>query len=251
MIPWREKWRAFAIHFTLTAMLAIAAAAVIFWVWFPTPFARMIGGAELFALVVGCDLALGPLISLVIYNSRKSRRELVFDYCIVGLLQLAALGYGLWVVAGSRPVYVAFSLDRIEIVAAADILPAELAAARDPRYRNLPLGGPRRVAIVVPPKDHDDALFRALDGVEQTMRPKFYVPYESQLPAIRSRALPLAELRKRHPDAGAKLAKAQAETGLAETRLRWLPVRSRDVFWTVLIDADSCKPLAYIDVDPY
>jgi hypothetical protein len=251
MIPWREKWRAFAIHFTLTALLAVIAAAIIFWVWFPSPFDRMIGGAELFALVVGCDLVLGPLISLVVYDSRKSRGKLVFDYCVIGLLQLAALGYGLWIVASSRPVYVAFALDRLEIVAAADILPAELPAARDPRYRSLPITGPRRVAIVVLPEDHEDALWKALEGNEEPARPKFYVPYESQLPEIRARARTLEDLRKRHPEAREKLAQAQAETGLPETRLRWLPVRFHDVFWTVLIDADSCKPLAYFDVDPY
>ena len=108
MIPWREKWRAFAVHFAVTLAVGLCAAAVIFRVWYPDPFDDIIGGAELFTLVVGCDLALGPLVSLVIYNSRKSRGKLVFDYTVVGLLQLAALAYGVWIVAGARPVYVAF-----------------------------------------------------------------------------------------------------------------------------------------------
>ena len=74
MIVWREKFVATGIHFLVTLTLAACAAALIFLVWFPDPFQTMIGGTELFLLVVGCDLALGPLISLVIYNSRKSRR---------------------------------------------------------------------------------------------------------------------------------------------------------------------------------
>ena len=90
-IAWREKFIATAIHFGVTLALAACAAALIFLVWFPDPFETMIGGTELFMLVVGCDLALGPLISLVIYDSRKSRRELVTDYSIVGTVQLAAL----------------------------------------------------------------------------------------------------------------------------------------------------------------
>ena len=87
MIVWREKFLATAIHFLVTLALAACAAALIFLVWFPDPMQTMIGGTELFMLVVGCDLALGPLISLVIYNSRKSRRELVIDYTIVGAVQ--------------------------------------------------------------------------------------------------------------------------------------------------------------------
>jgi hypothetical protein len=251
MIAWGEKWRAFAIHFTVTFALALCAAAVIFIIWYPDPFDDLVGGAELFTLVVGCDLALGPLISLVIYNSRKSRGKLIFDYCVVGLVQLAALGYGMWIVAGARPVYIAFVGDRIDIVAAADIRPAELAAARDPKYRTVPMTGPRLVSVVVPPADHEDALFQALAGNEEPARPKFYVPYDSQLAAIRSHALPLAQLEKRHPEAKAKLAAARAKTGLPETRLRWLPVRSQFVFWTVLIDVESGRPLAYFDLDPY
>src|SRR6187401_541882 len=82
MTVWREKFVATGIHFLVTLTLAAVAAALIFVVWFPDPFETMIGGTELFLLVVGCDLALGPLISLVIYDSRKSRRALVFDYAV-------------------------------------------------------------------------------------------------------------------------------------------------------------------------
>src|SRR4029453_16840544 len=105
-----------------------------FLVWVPAPRATMIGGTELFILVVGCDLALGPLISLVIYNSRKSRRELLIDYSLVGIVQLAAMIYGISILAGTRPVYVAFNQDRLEIVTAREIHPDELAFASEPQY---------------------------------------------------------------------------------------------------------------------
>ena len=251
MIPWREKWRAFAIHFVVTLILAAGAAAIIFGVWFPDPLDKLVGGAELFVLVVGCDLVLGPLLSLVIFDSRKSRRKLIFDYTVVGIIQLTALVYGVWIVASSRPVYVVFVGDRLEVVAAADIRPSELAAAQDPLYRTVALTGPRLVAIRVPPADRDDALFQALDGNEEQARPKFYVPYEAQLDGIRKHALPLDDLRKRHPEGQSMLADARAKTGLPEERLRYLPVRYREKFWTVLVDAQSGKPLAYFALDPY
>src|SRR6186713_2849815 len=116
MIPWREKWRAFAIHFAVTLILAAGVAAIIFGIWFPAPFDKLVGGQELFVLVVGCDLVLGPLLSLVVYDSRKGRGKLIFDYCVVGVVQLAALSYGVWIVAGSRPVYVTFTGDRLDVV---------------------------------------------------------------------------------------------------------------------------------------
>jgi hypothetical protein len=251
MIVWREKFLATAIHFLVTLALAGIAAALIFLVWFPDPMQTMIGGTELFMLVVGCDLALGPLLSLVIYNSRKSRRELIIDYAIVGTVQIAALVYGVTIVAGTRPVYVAFSRDRIEIVTARDIEPDELAAARDETYRKLPFNGPRFVGVVVPQADYNDAVFKALSGQEEHTRPKFYVPYESELENIRKRAKPIEALTQKKPDSKPLLEEAMREVSIPASRLRWLPVRHRNGFWTALIDTDDGKPVAYFDFDPY
>ncbi|HEY6123813.1 MAG TPA: TfpX/TfpZ family type IV pilin accessory protein [Steroidobacteraceae bacterium] len=251
MIVWREKLLATAIHFGVTLLLAGIAAALIFLVWFPDPFQTMIGGTELFLLVVGCDLALGPLISLVIYNSRKSRRELVTDYSIVGAVQIAALVYGVFILAGTRPVYVAYSGDRFEIVTAREITETELAAARDPQYRSLPLTGPRYIGIQVPQQDHNDAVFQALAGNEEHMRPKFYVSYESQLPKIHARAKKLEELLQKKPASTPLLDAAMHEVSIPAERVRWLPVHHRKGFWTALIDIDDGKPVAYFDFDPY
>jgi hypothetical protein len=251
MIAWREKLIATAVHFGVTAVLAGAAAALIFLVWFPAPFHTMIGGTELFLLVVGCDLALGPLLSLVIYDSRKSRRELVIDYTIVGIIQISALVYGVYIVAGTRPVTVAFVKDRMEIVTARDIEDAELTAARDPRYASLPWTGPRLVNIVVPAAEQQEAMFASLAGREEMTRPRFYQPYETALPEIRERAGSLATLAASHPEAKTLIDEAVAVAGVPGERLRWLPVRHRKGFWTVLIDNDTGRPVEYFALDPY
>ena len=70
---------------------------------------------------------------------------------------------------------------------------------RLPLYGSLPLTGPRLVAIEVPAAEQQDALFQSLAGNEEHMRPRFYVPYESQLEQIRARAKTLEELEKKHP----------------------------------------------------
>jgi hypothetical protein len=251
MIPWREKLIATAIHFAVTAVLAGAAAALIFLVWFPAPFHTMIGGTDLFLLVVGCDLALGPLLSLVIYNSRKPRRELITDYSIVGTVQIAALIFGIYVVAGTRPVVVAFVKDRIEIATARDFTETELAAARDPQYKSLSWTGPRLVGVVVPEAERQEALFAALEGREEKARPRFYQPYEAVLPEIRNRALTLEQLVAKHPEGKTLLDAAVARAGLPKERLRWLPVRHRLGFWTALIDLETGRPVEYFELDPY
>ncbi len=249
MIAWREKFLAFAIHFLLTLALAVCAAGLIFFVWFPQPFDEMLGGTKLFLLVVGCDLALGPLISLVIYNSRKSRKELVTDYAVVGIVQLAALVYGVWAVASSRPVYVAFIKDRFEVIAANEIEPADVAAAKAP-YDVLPKWGPELVATrnAADGEEQQKLLFLGLAGKEASAMPAYYVPFDSMREPILQHAKPLDELMKKHPDAQALVDAAELPDA---ARLRWLPVKHRRGFWTALLDLQTAKPVAYIAIDPY
>jgi hypothetical protein len=251
VIVWREKFLAFAIHFLVTLAFGACAAALIFLVWFPDPFQTMIGGTELFLLVVGCDLALGPLLSLVVYNSRKSRRALLIDYTVIGIVQLAALTYGVYVVAGTRPAYIAFTTDRIEIVSAGDISDQELAAARESRYRTLPLTGPRFVAVIVPAKEKQDAMFAALAGNEEQRRPRFYQPYDTDLAAIRAHAKPMDQLTRKFPAARPAFDAAVRKLRIPLERVRWLPVRHIKGFWTALIDTQSGRPVAYVPFDPY
>src|SRR4051812_16499352 len=108
-MKFRDKIRAALWHFLITAVVGTLIATLVFLIWFPPPFGTMMDGVKLFAIVLGCDLALGPLMSLVIYDRAKSRRSLVIDYIVVGTLQLIALLYGVFVVAQYRPVYIAFT----------------------------------------------------------------------------------------------------------------------------------------------
>lgn len=251
MIAWREKFLATTVHFGVTLLLTGIAASIIFLVWFPDPMQTLVGGTELFLIVVIVDLALGPMISLVIYDSRKSRRTLLMDYGIVGVIQIAALVYGVWVVAGARPVYYAFNKDRYEIVSAVDIKDTELALAKEPQYRQLPWTGPRLVAVSVPPEDQQDALFQSLEGNESHQRPKFFVPLASKLEEIRRRAGTIAELEAKKPDSKALLDEALAGVNIPADRIAWLPVRHRKGFATAIIDTADGKPLAWADFDPY
>jgi hypothetical protein len=251
MIRWREKFKAFAIHFALTLGLALIAAALIFWVWYPSPFHKMLGGTELFLLVVGIDLALGPLISLVIYDSRKSRRELLLDYSVVAVIQLAALLYGVYVVSAARPVYVAFVGDRFEVVSAADLADADLAAAPIEKYRSRPRWGPERVATFVPPEKRDEVLFSSLEGKDVHVLPRYYVDYETQLDELRKRAVPAEELARKLPTASAALSEAREGIATPWSQVGALPIRHLRGFWTVLVDTKSGEILAFVPVDLY
>jgi hypothetical protein len=252
VILWREKAKAFAVHFLITLLFSAAAAALVFLVWFPAPFQQMLGGTRLFEILVMCDLGLGPLSSFIVYSSRKSRRALVFDYTVIGIVQLGAFLYGLHAVANIRPVFIVSVGDRIEVVSAAEIADEDLAKGAA-GYRTLPLWGPRLIGIQEPQdlKERDKVLWTSLAGKDYPVLPAYYAPYEHTLPQIRQRALPLSELEKRHPEAQALVSDAVAKLQMPAEKLVWLPVKHRVGFWTVLLDRETERPVGWLPLDPY
>lgn len=245
MIRWREKARAFAVHFLVTLVFSAVAAALVFLVWFPEPFHQMLGGTTLFEIMVLCDLGLGPLTSFIIYDSRKSRRALLFDYTVVGIVQLAAFVYGLYAVANNRPAYVVSVGDRLEVVSAGEIDDADLARGA-PGFRQRPVSGPLYVSIEEPQdlQERDKALFDALAGKDYPVLPVYYAPYERGLPELKRRALPVSELEKRHPEAKLLITAADRD-------LLWLPVKHAKGFWTALLDPNTGRPVRWLPLDPY
>jgi hypothetical protein len=252
VIVWREKAKAFAVHFLVTLALCASAAALVFLVWFPAPFQEMLGGTRLFEVLVGCDLGLGPLTSFVIYSSKKSRRELLFDYTVIGMIQLGAFLYGLHAVANTRPAYVAFVGDRLEVVSAGEIDDGDLANGAE-GYRTRPRWGPQLAGIQEPAdsKERDKVMTSALAGKDYSALPAYYVPYEQVVPQIKQRALPVTELEKRHPESKPLLVNAVARLSRSIEQLVWLPVKHRKGFWTVLLDPDTGRPVYWLPLDPY
>lgn len=251
MIPWREKFRAFSIHFATTLVVAATAAALIFLVWYPPPFGTMVGGLKLFTLITGIDLALGPLVSLVIYDSRKSRRALLFDYSVVAVVQVAALAYGIYSVSQARPAYVAFVKDRLEVVAAGEIAERDWREAKGSTYASPPWRGPELVATYVKPADRNDALDGGLEGRDVGVRPKFYVEYDTRVDAIKREVKPLSSLERRHRESAPLVAESLRELRQPAEDLGWLPVKHSRGFWTALVDRRSGYPVKYLPIDPY
>lgn len=250
MIVWREKLRAFSLHFLVTLAMALISAVVIFLLWYPDPFQTMLGGTRFFLLVTICDLVLGPLTSLVVYNSKKSRRALLLDYSIIAVVQVVAFVYGVMSMANARPIYVAFVKDRFEVVMAEEITDAELQKAKEP-YRSRPKLGPVLVGTQAPTdrEQRNELVFASMEGKDVQNFPRYYVDYEKNIDAVKERARPIEELEKLHPQAKELVAAEGLDT--PRDKLRWLPVRSPKAFWTALVDAESARVLAYIPVDPF
>lgn len=254
----RLKASAFAacVHFSFSMVVAIICAAVVFGLWYPYPYRELSGGLALFVLIVSVDVVCGPLLTSVIFNPVKPRKELVRDLTLVALIQLAALAYGVYALAHARPVYMVFEVDRFNVISAIDVDEVALAKAAK-QWNTLPLWGPQVIGSREP-KDADErakSLDMSLQGVEPSMRPDWWQNLELSSSRILERSKPMADLRKRHiakPDILQKIDAAVKDSAKAEADLRWLPLTSRrDKDWTVFLDAKTGAPVAYAAIDGF
>ena len=246
------RLKAAGIHLAISLTLALLAALLVFVVWYPYPYREISGGRELFLLVVAVDVIMGPLMTFVVFNASKPRRELQRDLGIIGLLQIAALAYGMWTVAIARPVHLVFEIDRFRVVHAIDV-PPELLKRAPPDLQRLPLTGPTLLSVrdFKDNKESFDATMAALQGAALGARPDFWQSYDKAKPQVLARAKPLAELRARFPANKKDIDRALQASGRSASALAYVPMVGRQTFWTVLIDANTAEVMAFVPIDSF
>ena len=235
-----NRWQASGGHLALSAAIGAAVLALMILVWYPPPYFDAAGGNDLVLLMVGIDVALGPLLTLAVFNPAKGLGRLRFDLIVIGVLQIAALAYGVHVMFTARPAYLVFAVDRFDLVMANLLSDAELAKASPP-YDRRPLGKPPTVGARTPadPKLAQESLFLALGGVDLVQQPRFYVRYEDIAADAAKRAQPIAELRKLNPDRADRIDSIVKGSGRAEDALAFLPAKAPNRDFTVIIDRST------------
>lgn len=234
---YRAASMAAGIHSLCSVLVALLAACIVFWVWYAYPYGELSGGRELFLLIVAVDVVCGPLLTFVLFNPHKAKKELGLDLSLVVIVQLAALSYGLWTVWEARPLYLVHEVDRFRVISRPDIdevaldtLPAKL----KPQFWS----GPQTVGIR-PPKDvqeRNKVLFEsAAGGRDYGARPEFYVSYDD---AIAKKALlkavPLAVFLQKQPQQTQAAQKILQNKGGDFARLLYVPVVGRKDWVAVL-----------------
>jgi hypothetical protein len=239
----RAASRAALIHLGLSTLVGLTTAAIVFGLWFPYPYRDVAGGQYLFMLLVSVDVVCGPLLTMVLFNPLKSRRELTLDLSLIAIVQLAALAYGVHVISEARPVVVAFETDRLVAVAAVQVDPAQLGEA-PPEFRKLSWSGPVLVGTRDAKKDGETfhSVMQSLNGVEPSARPGWWQAYDKSRPQIQKRMKKLSELRVARPGAAqAAIDAAAAKAGLPVVELFYLPLTGQKTLdeWIALLDREG------------
>ena len=250
---WRSRLRAAGIHLGLSALVAAATALLVFAFWYPWPYNEISGGRELFRLVVAVDIVLGPLLTFVVFQPSKPRKELRRDLAVIVALQLAGLGYGLWTVDHARPVHLVFEYDRFRVVHLADT-PPELESRVPEGIALAPLNGPTPLALrpFRNAAEQGDYTIAALGGLALSARPELWQRYEVGRAQVLRAAQPVAQLRQRFPQRTAEIDEALRKAGHDAEHAVFLPLVARQAqAWTVLLDAGSADIIGFLPLDSF
>lgn len=248
----KERLLALGIHVFISLTVAALAAAVVFLVWYPYPYGEVSGGRELFFILMGVDVVAGPLLTFILYRSHKPRRELVIDLGLVGLLQMAALAYGLWTVAMARPVHLAFEYTQFRVVHAVDV-PPELLKKAPADLQAMPWWGPTPLSLRAFTSEAEkmDATMAALNGLQLGVRPDLWQNYDAGRAQVLAAGKPLAALKAKFPQHASSIEAVCASVQRDEDSLAYVPMVARKVFWTVVIDAKSADILGFLPIDSF
>lgn len=237
-----NRWKASGTHFLICVAIAISVVTLMLTLWYPRPLFEAAGGNDLLFILVGVDVTIGPLLTLVVFRAGKP--GLRFDLAVIALVQVAALLYGGYVVFLARPAFVVFVKDRFEVVSAVELEPEELAAAKYPQFRHAPLGGPGLAAAEMPtdPDERNKVVQAAFAGRDMQEFPRLWVPYEERRAEVLSKAKPLEQMRS-DEDVGAAIDEYLAAAGAGAKDVPALLLRTRFAWLVVLLDPKTAAPI--------
>jgi hypothetical protein len=248
-----SRIKAATLHLLISAGIAAAVTSLILFVWYPYPLFGALGGQLLLPMIIGIDVCLGPLLTLIIFNPHKARHLLILDLSIIATMQVIALAYGIYAAYEGRPVFIAYAQERFVVVPANALDVAMLNSARSPEFRTTPLWGPAWVGARQPldPREIRSLNFdTAVTGMDIHYQPKYYVALSQVRDELARSAMPLDKLRGRYAEAAARMAKAAGGGPGRSGDIGFIPLYSKRRVMTVLVDKSSGKILRMLDIDP-
>lgn len=239
------------IHLALSALVAVVIVALMLLLWYPSPWFTAAGGGTLLLLLIGVDVVLGPLLTFIVFDPAK--KSLIYDLAVIVMLQVAALIYGVHVMASARPAFVVYLRGNFDLVTANEVVTEGMAEAKLPEFQTLSLTGPRLAAARIPVDPGLQmriGLESAAGGPDFTAYPQFYIPYATAAREAAGRGVPLTRLAQINPEHAAAVAALVAASGKGIDALVFLPLQTRTGEKTIVLDKDEGQVVGVLPVRP-
>jgi hypothetical protein len=248
------RFKAFGLHIFGSTCLFLLALSCLYLGWYRWPGWYLTGALTIVAMMAGIDIALGPLLTFIIANPVKPRRELARDISMIVVVQLVAASYGIATLWHGRPLYYTYSERFLEMVQATDLSAEQIALGQKlnpelaPHWYSLP----RWIYAPLPkdPKVSEQIVSSAVVGGDDVIQmPRYYRPWEEGLPELRQKLRAVAkmtELGKRDKEAAAG---RMMKFGVTVDQPVALPMMGRGKPLVGIIDPTTGAVRALIKVD--
>lgn len=231
-----KRLKASAVHFAICLIVLTATALFFFTVLYKGIFAYISGVSNVFLILVLVDLVIGPLITFIVFNTKK--KELARDLAVVVLIQLAALFYGLWVMWSARPVFAVFNIDRFDVVYANELSASSFNSASGAEYGHIPLWGTKIIGARLP-SDTGEAnkiIMSAVSGESDLQyMPKYYLSYSDVAADVVRNAKPLTDLKKYNKERAAEVEDVLRRYSSQSDKIGYLPMIGKVHDVTVIV----------------
>jgi hypothetical protein len=248
----RFRLKAFGLHLAASASALTLILGSLYLGWYRWPGWRLTDVTQVVTMLIGVDLVLGPLMTLIIANSNKSRRVLARDVGVIVAVQLCALIYGSTTLWSGRPLYYAFSENVLQLVQAYDIDSDDAALGRRenptlaPHWYSLP-----RWIWAPLPQDPEESnkIVQAVvlgNGEDVTSMPKYFKPWDQGLPELRKQLKHVDDLAYFSKGEKKKLKELMRALGLPSDQPNAMPLTGRGHPLLAVFDQASLKITALL-----
>lgn len=241
-----SRLKAFSIHFAISFVIFLILLYFILVQWYPQPLFSTDGGWRVIRIIVGVDLVLGPLLTLIVFKSGKP--GLKFDLAMIGLVQALALSWGVWTSYNERPAAVIYTLDFFTPVPYYQLKEHGMTAKELMQFGD---SWPIIIYSDVPKDKLSEVLARSLrEGKPLYLFTEYYKQFDKeQAPILKANSMNLEKYVEDKPELK-KLYQHSLLTGTAKTNISYLAMHSREKWVTVVFDLDDMKIIDTIDIEP-
>lgn len=242
-----SRFRAALIHLSICALVGLVLLFLFWFIWYPAPLFKAVGGLEIFLMLLGIDVVLGPLLTLVVF--KQGKQSLKADLAVIGCVQLAALAYGVFTLLSGRPVFIAALGHRFDMIQASDIGPEQLEGSK----LSLPWLGPKVVGIkqATDKNERERMIFSASAGADYGHYPRYHAPLETMRVEILKNKSPISELRKRNIARDAEITAWLREHGQSDDSVVFQGLKARAEDMAVILDAKTARVIGIAPFKPW
>ena len=240
-----NRFKFFFSHLAISLLIALLVVGLVFFIWYHLPLATAVGVTQVFLMMLAIDVIVGPFLGFLVY--KQGKKSLKFDLGVIIGLQIVALCYGIYSIEQGRPVWIAYNVDRFELIRKNEIVTDHIDQAL-PQYQHTPFK-PQYVAVQfsTDAKTRNDDLFAEVLGrISLAQKPERYVDFAQVKPKIKQRAQPLVLLREFNIPSLVKLTLAQYPEANA-----FVPLKANAVDMTVLINKDTGEVVKIVNLRPW